>query len=278
MLFKLGCNLHYDVAEPASGFFNVRAAETDQQRVVKERLVLTPNGGDEQYVMPESGNRYDRVKLLPGAFELRYEAIVDLKVQKMSPAEIGEIPVGKLPFEVLPHLQPSRYCQSDRMLHLAERTFGKADAGHLRVTEVCNWIYDHVDYVRGSSDEHTSAMDTLVDHAGVCRDFAHLGVAICRALGIPARFASCYAWQLEPADFHAVFEAYLGGRWFLFDATRQAALDGLVRIGVGRDAADVAFASFAGNVTPGEMKVWIDPVDASVAETRTVDAVSAAAT
>ena len=94
----------------------------------------------------------------------------------------------------------------------------------------------------------TSAYDTFSLRAGVCRDFAHLGITFCRALGIPARFVSAYGWQLVPQDFHAVFEAYLGDRWYLFDATRTAPLDGLVRIAVGRDAADSAFSTFYGSV------------------------------
>ncbi len=99
---------------------------------------------------------------------------------------------------------------------------------------------------RGSSHGSTSAYDTFTTRAGVCRDFAHLGITFCRALGIPARFVSAYGWKLEPQDFHAVFEAYLGGRWYLFDPTRLSPPEGIIRIGVGRDAADTAFATWYG--------------------------------
>ncbi|MFC7693834.1 transglutaminase family protein [Paeniroseomonas aquatica] len=129
----------------------------------------------------------------------------------------------------------------------AQRTFGGLPGGYARVNGICNWIHDHVDYRAGSSDEQSSAMDTILDRAGVCRDFAHLAIACCRAMGIPARYVSAYAWRLDPPDFHAVFEAWLqgptGGAWYIFDATRKAAPNGLVRIGIGRDAAEVAFAS-----------------------------------
>jgi transglutaminase-like putative cysteine protease len=109
----------------------------------------------------------------------------------------------------------------------------------------------------------------------VCRDFAHLGISFCRALNIPARFVSCYAYGLEPRDFHAVFEAYLGGRWWLFDGTRQANLDGLIRIGVGRDAAEIAFASPFGDIKEGPVTITIDRADGSAeALGRTVDAIS----
>jgi transglutaminase-like putative cysteine protease len=160
---------------------------------------------------------------------------------------------------VLPYLYPSRYCQSDNLSRFAWRQFGAIATGHERVTAVCNWIYEYVDYLAGSSDSGTSAHDTFTQRAGVCRDFAHLGISFCRALGIPARFVSAYGWKLTPQDFHAVFEAYLGGRWYLFDATRLCPIDGIVRIGVGRDAADTSFATFYGQIEGGFKEVWISP-------------------
>ena len=117
----------------------------------------------------------------------------------------------------------------------------------------------------------TTASESLIQRAGVCRDFAHIAIAFCRALTIPARFVSCYAHGLEPADFHAVFEAYLGGRWWLFDATRQADLDGLIRIGAGRDAAEIAFATPFGRMTPGPVSVFIRREDASRTDTARAD-------
>ena len=122
-------------------------------------------------------------------------------------------------------------------------------------------------YYSGSSDVITSATDTLLERHGVCRDFAHLGIALCRALGIPARYVSAYAWRLHPPDFHAVFEAWLdgpgGGAWYLFDPTRKSAVDGLVRIGVGRDAGEVAFCNMFGAVDGEAPLVWINGSTAS---------------
>jgi transglutaminase-like putative cysteine protease len=112
----------------------------------------------------------------------------------------------------------------------------------------------------------------------VCRDFAHLGISFCRALGIPARFVSAYGWQLTPQDFHAVFEAYVGDRWYLFDATRLCPLDGIVRIGIGRDAADTAFATFYGQVESTPKTVWIEPIEGGDPTAEwTTEAVSVAA-
>jgi transglutaminase-like putative cysteine protease len=119
--------------------------------------------------------------------------------------------------------------------------------------------------VPGSTDSSSTAVDVLVQGAGVCRDYAHLGMALCRAMGIPARYVSGYAVDLEPPDFHGFFEVYLDQRWFLFDATRMAPLDGLVRIASGRDAADAAFATLVGAASLEHKVVSATDLDRSIA-------------
>lgn len=275
--FKVGCTLSYHVETPSTVLLNIEAAKLPQQHVLSEKLVITPDAELERHVMPESGNRYVRFQAKEGKLVVEYEAVVELDVQRDDATDVPEVPGGELPFEVLPHLYPSRFCQSDRLVLNAKNTFDALPPGHARITAICNWIYEQIEYQRGTSNEHTSAVDTLIDRAGVCRDFAHLGIALCRALGVPARFVSAYAWKLSPPDFHAVFEAYLGGRWYLFDATRQAALDGLVRIGVGRDASEVAFADFYGEVQPSDMSVRIERLDEDAAYEPTVDAITTSA-
>ena len=259
MKFALGCRLTYKIEGMASFILNIQPPELEQQKILRETLVLTPDQPVETYVMPESGNRYVRFQAPAGELSIDYNAEIELMPRLDDPGSVPEVAPSELPFTTLPHLYPSRYCQADRLIRAAQSDFGQLAPGHARVAAICNWIYDHIEYRRGTSDEHTSAADTLIDRAGVCRDFAHLGIALCRAMGIPARFVSCYAWRLDPPDFHAVFEAYLGGRWYLFDATRQAALDGLVRIGLGRDASEVAFTTINGTVEAGEMTVHIEP-------------------
>ncbi len=120
---------------------------------------------------------------------------------------------------------------------------------------ICDWIHANVEYLRGSTDSMTSAFDTVTQRTGVCRDFSHLGIALCRALNIPARYFAGYAYELEPPDFHACFECFIGGSWTVFDATQLAHLNGLVRIGTGRDAADAAVASIFGSATCRKMVV-----------------------
>lgn len=129
----------------------------------------------------------------------------------------------------------------------------------------------HLTYSLGSTDASTTACDVLVGRNGVCRDFAHVCIAICRALGIPARYVSGYAVELNPPDFHGFFEAYLGDRWFLFDATRLAQANGLVRIGYGRDAADTPFATIVGRARLVNKVVTAEVVGAGLAPLDTHD-------
>ncbi|WP_158746134.1 transglutaminase family protein [Acidisphaera sp. L21] len=264
MDFTIGCTLRYQVEAPTPFVFNLEAARLPRQRIVSETLTTSPDlGQPDRFDAPESGNRFIRYVVPAGEFQIDYRAQIALDPLMLDPTGVTEIPGGSLPMEVLTYLNASRYCQSDRLNRFANRQFGGGGpTGHQRVTAICNWIRDNVDYQAGTSDALTSAYDTLGDRAGVCRDFAHLAITLCRAVGIPARYISAYAWQLSPPDFHAVFEAFLhgpgGGAWYLFDPTRMAALDGLVRIGAGRDAADVAFCSIYGGAQAQPPSVWIN--------------------
>jgi transglutaminase-like putative cysteine protease len=275
MRFRLGCELAYEVVEETVFIFNVEVAQLQRHVGLTDRLTFAPAYAPTRYVVPDVRNRYVRVLASPGPFSLSYSAEVGLDVHRADPTTVREMEVRDLPLDILPYLLPSRFVPSDRLAAFALKEFGDIPRGHTRVGAICGWIYENIDYVRGSSDAETTATEILVQRAGVCRDFAHLGIAFCRALGIPARLVSCYAYGLDPSDFHAVFEAYLDGRWWLFDGTRQAALDGLVRIGVGRDAAEIAFATPFGEMEPGPIRIWIERADgAPELSERTTDAIS----
>lgn len=274
MRFSVGCEISYDIIDTSTLIFNIEAMRGGRQRVISEQLVITPNLPADEKTAEESGNRYLRLTAPAGQLRLRYSAEIELDALHLAPAVVNEVPVATLPLDTLPFINPSRYCPSDQLARFANRQFGNIAPGFSRVVEICNWINGEVDYLFGTSDTTTTAADTFSLRAGVCRDFAHLGITFCRALGIPARFVSCYAWQLEPQDFHAVFEAYLGDRWYLFDPTRMAALDGMVRIGCGRDAADTAFATIYGQVIPHNITVWSEAIDGNKAQEWTTDAVS----
>jgi transglutaminase-like putative cysteine protease len=275
MKFKLGCELTYKVVEETMFIFNIEAALIPRHALSLDQVVLQPDFERRSYTVPESQTRYIGMLAQAGDFSVRYDAELDLQVHRADPGSVHETPVPQLPLEMLPNLLPSRFVPSDRLAAFAAREFGELPKGHSRITTICNWIHDNIEYRRGSSDAETIATEVLIQRAGVCRDFAHLGIAFCRALDVPARYVTCYAHGLVPDDFHAVFEAYLDGRWWLFDATRQAALDGLVRIGVGRDAAEVAFATHFGKMEAGPMNVWIEKADGvAPAQARPTDAIS----
>ena len=275
--YTLSCDLSYDIRSETTFIFNFEVARLGSHRDLVEALTIAPAQPARTHVSGDLQTRYLSINAQPGPLHVHYEAAVALEPFRADPASVQETPVSKIPLDILPFLLPSRFIPSDRLAAFAQKEFGALPPGHSRVTAICNWIYANIDYQRGSSDEMTTATESLIKRAGVCRDFAHIAIAFCRAINIPARFVSCYAYGLEPSDFHAVFEAYLDGRWWLFDATRQAHLDGLIRIGAGRDAAEIAFASPFGEIIPGPVSVTIKRDDGSAEMSeRTNDAISTA--
>jgi transglutaminase-like putative cysteine protease len=255
---QVGCNLSYTVSRPTSFLFNVAAARSLQQAISEETLQLNPAINFEAVNIGIEGILVYRLSVEPCDLNIQYHAQVELHPDLYDPAGILETGYPQLPNEVLPYLNPSRYCESDRLAHFAMRLFGNIPHGYSRVTEICDWINNNLDYQAGSSGESTSACDVLIQRVGVCRDYAHLAIALCRALCIPARYISGYAVGLQPPDFHGFFEAYLGSRWYLFDATRMAPTEGFVRIGTGRDAADAAFATIIGAAALTTITVWAE--------------------
>jgi transglutaminase-like putative cysteine protease len=209
-------------------------------------------------------NRYLRLSAGPGPLSLQYQAVVDLAHHMAAPAQISEVPVRLLPPQVLSYLYPSRYCQSDRLLKLAMREFGQQWQGYGRVEGIRNWVQQRVVFRQATSNTNTSAIDTLIDSVGVCRDFAHLMIALCRAVNIPARFTTGIDYGADPAlgptDFHAYVEVYLGGRWYIFDPSGTAIPMGFVRFGTGRDAADVSFATIFGTVNSAVPRIAIEAI------------------
>jgi transglutaminase-like putative cysteine protease len=174
------------------------------------------------------------------------------------------MPISTLPLEALPYIVPSRYCQSDRLQKFATAEFGMLPRGYGRVQAIQEWVRKQVKFQIGSSNGSTSAMDTIIERGGVCRDFAHLMIALCRAVNIPARFVSGIDYGADPAlgptDFHAYVEVMLSGRWYLFDPSGVSPPMGLVRLGTGRDAADAAFATVFGMVRSAPPAIEIEAI------------------
>ena len=249
MIVTVGCELHYSLPELTGFVLQIEASRADRQFVTGEFLSLPAgltNTHYTAYTDPVTSTRVVRVLLGPGDVCIRYEATVDLDNAIEDCGLVDEFDFELLPMEYLTYIAPSRYCPSDVFAEFSHDTFGSMARGHSRVTAICNWVYANVVYTKGSTGPNATAADVFQSKQGVCRDFAHLGIALCRSLGIPARYASVYAVDLVPQDFHAIFQAYLkgpnGGAWYSFDPTRMSSVDMLVRIAAGRDAADVAFS------------------------------------
>lgn len=268
--FKLGCQLNYTISQFTTFLFNVQVVNNNCQNIVQEQLQLNPFLPRDEYISSNEKNRFIRVNASTGKLEISYQATVELSHYYGNSHNIYEVPPAELPVETLAYLYPSRYCQSDLLFGLAQSEFGNLTPGYSRVMIICDWIYDKVKYLSGSTDSQTSAFDTATERAGVCRDFAHLGITFCRTLNIPARFVSAYAYNLNPPDFHACFEAYLGGRWYLFDPTKLVPLTNIIRISTGRDAADVSFATLFGTVEMNNQYLFVEDIS-NVQDSQKVD-------
>ena len=259
-VFDIDCVLSYQLAGTSDFLFQIHALNGRDQEVLSESLTLVPAIPAHVYEDPTQRHRFMRLQAQAGSFELRYQARVRRTPEPVD-LNAAEMPIADLPDDVLHNLMPTRYCESDVLSHAAQKLFGALPRGHARVLAICDWIHANVDYQIGTSNATTTALNVFTQRAGVCRDFAHLGVTFCRALNIPARLVVGHAnFDEPPPDFHAVFEAFLGGRWVLFDATRMAPLDELVRIASGRDAKDVAFATIYGPAVMTAMSPLVNEV------------------
>ena len=251
---ELHVELTSEIDDPqgADFVFNIHAAHTPRQTITSESLVLSQPVEPQIHTDPVTGNRYMRLHGQPGELKLSYMATVDMQHHRAEPRQLAEVPVRNLPPEVIGYIYPSRYCQSDRLVKMAINEFGQLWQGHSRVAAIQDWVRRHVSFTSNTSNSNTSAVDTLIEQVGVCRDFAHLMIALCRAVNIPARFATGTDYGADPVlgppDFHAYVEVYLGDRWYIFDPSGTAIPMAFVRFGTGRDAADVAFATIFGGV------------------------------
>lgn len=264
MKFNVSAKLEYHINLASTLILNIHALRTPEQTVLQEVFIVDPQVKIEELTSVGGENRLIRLDITePCQLKITYNALVDNSYQIVNHKQLAETPVAQLSPEILPFLHPSRYCQSDKLYRLANHMFGDIDTPFAQVMALTNWINTNVLYLSGSTNSQTSAYDTVTEQAGVCRDFAHLGIALCRALTIPARYFTGYAYKLKPADFHACFEAYLGGQWVLFDATGLAPLNGMVKIATGRDAADAAVANIFGDACGTHMEISCEVADAN---------------
>jgi transglutaminase-like putative cysteine protease len=245
------CQFAFDAELPTPFVLMLRPRSGAQQWIVREEYDLIPSVVAIEFT-DDFGNLCQRLVAPPGHFEIHTAAEVETS-DFMDVAWGGAfVEVQNLPVAYLKYLLPSRYCECDRFGVMAMNITAGVSPGYDQVAAIASWLRTEITFVPGSSDVPISAVEVNQRGFGVCRDLAHLGIALCRSLSIPARLVVGYLYGLEPMSLHAWFEAYVAERWYSFDATQQNAnTGGYVSIGFGRDAADVAvYNQFGPQVIP----------------------------
>lgn len=254
---KVQCNLRLDSFEDCHCIAMLRPRSGSAQWLSQEIYRFSPAVPTTEYV-DQFGNLCQRFDAPAGTLSIEVEAVVTTEEQIAPAYNLPLTPPDQLPDSVILFLLPSRYCPVDRMNDYAMSIAGQFLPGSNQAQAICDWIHKSIAYEYGHSNASTDALDTLNRRAGVCRDFAHVGMSLCRSLLIPARMVVGYLYRLKPMDLHAWFEAYIDGRWYTFDPTQDAPMGGRVVLGYGRDAADVAFLTTYGQVSTTEMTISVE--------------------
>ena len=253
------CLLQYEFTRPTMAIFMLRPRSGQAQWVMSEHYHITPmptvatiNEYTDTY-----GNVCQRVLLPQGVCTI--ESMIEASTTGFIDVNPHAMPTSilQLPSDVVMYLLPSRYCLPDLLLKPALDITANIQTGYDKAMAICEYIHHNFIYEYGSSNSTTTALDAWHTKKGVCRDFSHIGISLCRALDMPARMVVGYLYELEPMDLHAWYEVFIGGRWYTFDATQSEPKGGRVIIGYGRDAADVAFATFFDNFVLNDMQVSV---------------------
>ena len=258
-LNDISVHLVYDLQETTDLLLQIEVPDFADQRVQSSHTELSDN--EHMFRVTAEDGVGERMWVRAGGrFVCDYTARVRIDRPVLDLSTLPSVPPHLLPGETVRYLMPSRYCPSDLFQSFVLAEFGDLEGG-ARIAAMRDWIFGKFTYVPGSSDAQTTALDSFVMRQGVCRDYAHVMIALARASAIPARFASVYAPSVEPPDFHAVVEVFLDGTWHLVDATGMSPADEIARIGVGMDAAEVSFLSSFGPITLVEQQVKVTTVD-----------------
>lgn len=258
MRLRATTEINLEAPERAAFMAMLRPQSGAGQWIVSESYEVNPLVSPVEYV-DGFGNLCQRLVIPKGSLQLKVDCVVECADAIDTAPTAPFTPPEELPDTALQFLLQSRYCPSDQMNEQAREVVRDAKPGYAQVEAIRAWIHENIKYERGSSDESTTALDTYEQRAGVCRDFAHVGISLCRALVIPARMVVGYLHRLEPMDLHAWFDAFVGGRWYTFDATQAEPRGGRIVVGHGRDAADVALTTPFGKIEHKSMKVRVEP-------------------
>jgi transglutaminase-like putative cysteine protease len=261
MWIKTSCNLEFEMANPTPLILMLRPRSGGQQWVAREAYTLSPSIEVTEFT-DIFGNLCQRMVAPAGDFSIHTSAV--LKTADMVDKAPGAmfVEIQNLPDSVLTYLRPSRYCESDRFGDLAREVVDGVQLGYDQVQKISDWIQNTIRYTPGSSQYPLSAAEVNAQSEGVCRDLAHLGIALCRSISIPARLVVGYLYKLDPMDMHAWFEAYVGDRWYTFDPTDENLRAGRIAVAYGRDAADVAiYHQFGPPAIFTSMEVQVELLD-----------------
>lgn len=259
MKLSIRAQLDYSFDGPCEALLQLEAAALPEQRVIESELGISPPARVTKVPATDGIGERCWVRVERGLV-VDYRAIVLVERPPHDCADLAATPLSDLPPATIPYLMASRYCPSDQFQTYVDADFAGLEGGR-RIVAMRDWIHRSFTYDPAASTSHTTATDSFVRRQGICRDYAHVMIALARAAGIPARIASVYGHGVDPPDFHAVADVFLGGAWHLVDATGMAGGEGLVRIGVGRDAADVAFLSTYGKATMNSQSVAVERLD-----------------
>ena len=273
MRVRVGCEFVFDVASPTPLITQIQPRPEGPHRLLSEALSLDPEVDSHEY-LDSFGNRCWRLTAPTGRLTLEYDAEAEISPDPDPVVpEARQAPVEQLPDESLMFTLPSRYILSDHLAGVAWELFGGTEPGWARVQAICDWVHRHIEFRTASTTPTTTALDVYLQRYGVCRDFAHMGITMCRALNIPARYVFGYLPDIGieppdiPMDFHSWFEAYLDDRWYTFDARHNTPRIGRIPIGRGRDAVDVAIVTQYGPARLSQMTVWADEITEPAVET-----------
>lgn len=253
MHLSICTHLLYTASQPCDLLLQIEAFSDDQQCIQDAQIEFDPTSTNRE-IAGEAGLGTRRWVRTGQRFECRYQATALVSRSSETIAHLQVTPRTDIPSAVVKYLMPSRYCHSELFLDFVSTQFRDQSGGAL-VLAMRDWVNSNFTYDNAASTSTTTAVDSFKSLSGVCRDYAHVLITFIRAAGIPARFVSVYAPDVVPQDFHAVVEVYLGGSWHLVDPTGMAKPDDMVRICVGRDAADASFITSYG---------WMDLVQQSI--------------
>ncbi len=272
MQIRVGFELVYDCPQPTPMIFNLNVHFTRVSDIVgRNDLMIDPPVPIRAY-RDSFGNWCTRIVAPAGRTRVTADAIVnDPGVPDVIVPQAQQVAVQDLPEETLLFLLGSRYCETDRLSDTAWNLFGPGPTGWGRVQAICDYVHRHITFGYEHARMTRTALEAFHDRTGVCRDYAHLAVAFCRCMNIPARYCTGYLGDIGtpppygPMDFAAWFEAFLDGQWYTFDPRNNVPRIGRVLIARGRDASDVAIATTFGPNTLESFKVWTDEIPGSVA-------------